>query len=149
MQSWQIWVLIIFDMYAWMCFLAGIRACLQKRAFSIHQFGFIIGSFVWADAVICGLFWGVGSLIFLVRQDWIGFLLLLSLFWVVRSGGEVMYWMNQQFSTLMRNPPKTLHFHRLFYDDSIWFIYQLFWQCVLVISFMGLLILSKLWLSPI
>jgi len=95
---------------------------------------FWLGIFVWGDAVILGFFWVLVSLVCFLLKDWILFWLIISVFWVVRSLGEILYWINQQFSPIIRNPPKNLLGFRFFKNDSIWFIYQIFWQCVLVVS---------------
>ncbi|MBP6989377.1 hypothetical protein KBB48_01215 [Candidatus Shapirobacteria bacterium] len=95
---------------------------------------FWLGIFVWGDALVLGSFWVLVSLICFLLRDWILFWLIISVFWVVRSLGEILYWINQQFSPIIRNPPKNLLGFRFFKNDSIWFIYQIFWQCVLVVS---------------
>lgn len=105
---------------------------------------FFLGIFVWGDAVILGLFWFLASLICFLLQDWLLFLLIISVFWLVRSLGEISYWINQQFSPIIRNPPKTLFAYRWFKNDSIWFIYQLVWQCLLVISILTTIYLANL-----
>jgi hypothetical protein len=53
---------------------------------------FFMGSFVWADAAILGLFWFLLCVITLIQKDWWLFLFSTSVFWVIRSLGEVMYW---------------------------------------------------------
>jgi len=47
--------------------------------------------FVWGDAVIFGLFWTVALIVAWVLKDWYLFLLIVSVFWVVRSLGETIY----------------------------------------------------------
>lgn len=106
---------------------------------------FLLGVFVWGDAVIIGAFWILTMTICLLLNDWNLFLLVISLFWIVRSVGEIAYWIGQQFSPIMRNPPKNLMGYRWFKNDSIWFVYQVFWQCVLVISITASIYLANQW----
>jgi len=60
-----------------------------------------------------------------------------------------MYWLHQQFSTLERNPPKSLLGYRFFGNDSIWFVYQIFWQCVTVIAVIASIYTAWLWLGSL
>jgi hypothetical protein len=106
-----------------------------------------IGSFVWGDAVIFGLFWTLASLVTWWLKDWNLFLLIVSLFWVVRSLGETIYWLNQQFSSLNRNPIQALPLIHIFHNDSIWFVYQIIWQCTTVISVIFSIYFAWAWLG--
>jgi hypothetical protein len=106
----------------------------------------LLGIFVWGDAIIFGAFWGMVGAAVLILNDWVLFLLIYSVFWVVRSLGETIYWFNQQF-TSKKSDPSTLPFYKFVKNDSIWFIYQIFYQCVTVISIITSLYLAKLWLS--
>ncbi|MDD3999184.1 MAG: hypothetical protein PHR98_03755 [Candidatus Shapirobacteria bacterium] len=108
---------------------------------------FWLGIFVWGDAVVIGLFWFLISLICFLLKDWILFLLIISTFWIVRSLGEIIYWINQQFSPIIRNPPETLFGYKLFKNDSIWFIYQVFWQCAMVVSIIFSILLTRVWIN--
>ena len=121
----------------------------KKNAFGLTTFLFPLGIFVWADGVVIAPFWMLASITALINESAILFLLLVALFWVVRSSGEIMYWMQQQFSPIKRNPPEKLPFYKLFHNDSIWFVYQVFWQCVLVFSLLASIYLSWLWLAPL
>jgi len=141
-------IVFIFGIFS---FLIAIKGLYQSTAKN-NPFGqyfplFFLGIFVWGDAVILGLFWSLISLTSVLLKDWILFLLILSLFWVVRSLGEIIYWLNQQFSPIIRNPPKNLMGYKFFRNDSIWFIYQVFWQCVMVVSLITTIYLSNLWLK--
>ncbi|HPJ16674.1 MAG TPA: hypothetical protein PK639_00410 [Candidatus Woesebacteria bacterium] len=106
----------------------------QHRQFTETPFLSWLGIFVWGDAIIFAPFWMISSLLCLTAKNLNLFLFITSLFWVVRSLGETIYWFNQQFSTLNRNPPERLFGYRFIKNDSIWFIYQNFWQCLTIIS---------------
>jgi hypothetical protein len=79
-------------------------------------------------------------------NDWLLFWLIVSVFWAVRSWGETIYWLNQQFSTIERNPPKKHILYPIFHNDSVWFVHQIIWQCVTVISIVVSLYFGRLWL---
>lgn len=106
------------------------------------------GSFVWADAVVFSIFWFLSALIGLFHGTTV-FLLILSLFWTIRSLGETIYWFNQQFSTIERNPPESLAFHDIFHNDSIWFVYQIFWQCVNVFTILATIYFAHAWIQTL
>lgn len=119
----------------------------KNNPFGLTDHLFWLGMFVWGDAVILGLFWLVVSVLVLVLNDWLLFLLIIAVFWAIRSLGEIIYWLNQQFSTINRNPPENLKNYHFFKNDSIWFVYQVFWQCVLVFSIVATIYLSSEWLK--
>lgn len=106
----------------------------------------LLGIFVWGDAIIFGAFWAMVGVACLILNNWVLFLLIYSVFWVVRSLGETIYWFNQQF-TSKKSDASTLPFYKYVHNDSIWFIYQIFYQCVTVVSIITSLYLARLWLS--
>ena len=138
--------LIFFTIYALSAFIFGLKQCRQQKAYTLTPFLNPLGAFVWGDAVVFGLFWFLSSLVLLLLQDWLLFWLIFSVFWLVRSLGEMIYWFNQQFSTLNRNPAEKLWLYKYFKNDSIWFVYQIFWQCVLVFFVIVSAKLFSLWL---
>lgn len=148
MAEWQQLFLLAFAVFNFLVFLKALDECKNKNnAFGLTSRLLPIGAFVWGDAVVFGLFWAAASLTTLFLQDWLLFWLVTSIFWVIRSLGETIYWFNQQFSTINRNPPEKLPFHRIFHNDSIWFVEQIIWQCATVISIIASLYLAKLWLG--
>ncbi len=120
----------------------------QKNPFGLTPYITWLGSFVWADAVVFSLFWILAALAGLFHGLTL-FLLITSLFWTIRSVGEVIYWFLQQFSTLERNPPKSLMFHDVFHNDSIWFVYQIFWQCVSVFAIISTIYFAHSWIQSL
>lgn len=108
----------------------------------------IYGAFVWADIVVFGLFWFLASLTTIILNNWILFLLTESVFWLVRSVGETIYWFNQQFSTINRNPAKNYWFTKIFHDEyTVWFVHQIMWQCLTVVSIIFSLYFGRLFLA--
>jgi hypothetical protein len=121
----------------------------KQNAFKDTPFLLLLGSFVWADQVVFGVFWSGLAIFSLYTSNWLTFLLSTSLFWLTRSVGETIYWFNQQFSTIQRNPPEKYFLFTVFHNDSVWFVYQIFWQCMTVIFMLTSLYLAKIWLATI
>ncbi|MBP7842457.1 hypothetical protein KA017_00445 [Candidatus Woesebacteria bacterium] len=110
----------------------------KKNPYGLTRILLPFGIFVWGDGVVLGLFWFLTGLVSLFIPIDNLFYLIFTLFWVVRSAGEILYWFLQQFSTVERDPPHTLPFANIFPGQSVWFAYQVIWQCVLVISLVAL-----------
>lgn len=148
MNTLQTIIISLFGVISLSVTIRGTRELLiNKNHFKDTRALFWLGIFVWGDAIIFGAFWFLASLICLLLQDWILFLLIVSIFWVVRSLGEIIYWLNQQFSPIIRNPPAKLIGYKLFNNDSIWFAYQIFWQCILVISIISSIYFTNFWIN--
>lgn len=135
MSYYQNLLLYLLTIYSLSSAIKGYLECRKNNAFKYSFFYYPLGAWVWGDAFIFGIFWFLVSIFFLfIQKNWNLFLLIVSVFWTVRSFGEISYWIQQQFSTINRNPPKNMFFYSLFKDDSIWFIYQIIWQCIAVVS---------------
>lgn len=147
MEDWQKWLVLGFGLYSFLGFLIGLRECKNKKKAYVDAHIFkLTGGLVWGDLVIFGPFWFLISLVVYYLNDWLLFLLILSVFWVVRSFGETIYWFNQQFSKVIRHPPEKDFFYRILGDDSVWFVNQIIWQCATVIAIILSLYFAKLWL---
>lgn len=139
--------ILIYGLINLIAAIYGFYQCkYRKNAFGNTRYLYPLGVFVWGDAVIIGAFWALSSFIAILLNDLILFLLLASTFWLVRSLGETLYWIAQQFSSLPKNPPKRLLAHSVFHNDSVWFIYQICWQCLTVITLITTVYLVHLWL---
>lgn len=150
MELWQKQLIIAYGLFSLFCFLISLHNTKDKKnSFGIAFLIYPIGGFVWADGVVFGLFWTIASAVLLYINSWTLFLLTISVFWLVRSIGETIYWFNQQFSSLNRNPIETLPFKQIFHNDSIWFVLQIYWQCVTVITSITTIYLVHLWLSTL
>lgn len=134
MDIFQNIVVVLYGLLSLSGFLLGLKHCLRNNPYGLTPVYNLIGAFVWVDAVVFGIFWFITGLVILYLQDWILFLLTLSLFWLIRSLGETIYWFNQQFAARNRNPYHTLWFSRIFPGDSSWVAIQIFWQCAAVIT---------------
>jgi len=144
----QKYIVIGYASLALLLFVKGVFESIRKKNPYVETpFLFWMGIFVWGDAVVFGLFWFLTSLFFYLLGDWMLFLLFVSIFWIVRSVGETIYWINQQYSDINRNPPERLRGYRFFGNDSIWFIYQITWQCIVIISVITTIYFANLWLK--
>ena len=107
---------------------------IRKNAFGETPGLCFLGIFVWGDAIMIGWFWLLAISLALITKDlWI-LGLFTSVFWVVRGWGEATYWLNQQFSPIVRNPPEKLRGYGLVKSDAIWFIYQVWWQTIMMLA---------------
>lgn len=148
--AWQQNILYLIAVYgAYACYRGFLECKYRKNAFELTPWLYPMGAFVWGDAVIFGLFWVCASSIIFFLQDWLLFLLLISIFWVVRGFGETIYWFNQQFSTIKRVDPKEMPGYSIFHNDSIWFIYQISAQCITVIALAFSIYFGALWVQQI
>lgn len=146
MTLWQHIIAFGFALAGLSCAAVGFyQSKYRRNPFGLTRWLFFLGIFVWGDAVVLGLFWALAGVVSWVLQDWNLFLLTVSLFWLVRSMGETSYWLNQQFSSLNRNPVKNLPWHSVFHDESIWFIHQIVWQCVTVVAAIFTIYFSRQW----
>lgn len=101
MNTLQISTIIIYGLISILAFIKGFFEVTKKNnPFGETPFLLFLGIFVWSDAVMIGFFGFLISLICLLIGDWILFLLIISIFWVVRSLGEIIYWINEQFRQL-------------------------------------------------
>lgn len=149
-------LLIIFSLFNLLTVFYGFYKCRYKaHTYGITWWLYPLGIFVWGDAIIFGLFWSLTGLLTLILNDWLLFLLIFSVFWLVRSIGETVFWLNQQFTTVNRYPPEQLLGHKIFQgkiveeNDAIWFVNQIFMQAVTVITIITTIYLTHLWLQKL
>lgn len=137
---------IIWLIYSVYAFLNGIYYAIKKN----NPYGncrkfYLLGAFVNADSVVFGAFFVLATTITLLMDNFVLFLLIISVFWTVRSIGEQMYWFLEQFAHTHRNPEHTMWFSKFFKRNSSWIAMQIFWQCISVIAIITtVLLFSKL-----
>lgn len=148
MQIWQQIIILIYGFLALIAFISSFRACyLKNKSFEDTPiYGMLFTGFVRADNVVFGLFWFIISIITLLLDDWLLFLLILSTFFLVRSIGETIYWFLQQFHPREGNNPSKFWYYKFFRNDSVWFVNQIYWQCITVLTIILDIYLIKLWL---
>ncbi|GIW62412.1 MAG: hypothetical protein KatS3mg090_0238 [Patescibacteria group bacterium] len=111
-----------------------------KEDFKLTPYLFLLGMFVKVDIPLISIFWIVSSIFALYLNNFLIFSTLFFGFWSIRSLGEVVYWLLQQFSLVKRNPPERLCFSSYFKGEAVWVVYQVFWQVILIFVFLGFLI---------
>lgn len=126
--------------------IAYKEVSIKRNGFTITPFLAPLGIFVWADALVLSLFWlALFGISFFYGDRW--FLLSgICAFWLVRSLGEVNYWMLQQFLKPTTNEPHKLWGNRFHKGDDIWIGYQVAWQSVAVLSGLVLAFSLHQWL---
>lgn len=148
MNIFEMSVVFIFLIISIISFVTGLDQSIKKSNPHGETPYFVwLGIFVWGDGIIIGPFWFISSLFAFFMKDWQLFLLMISVFWVVRSLGETYYWLNQQFVKNNSNYYQKLTGYRFFKNDTILFIYQIIWQCVSVVSIIASIYFANLWLS--
>jgi len=143
-------IVIIYGILSLIVFIKGLQQSIKKKnLYGNTTYLCCMGIFVWGDALILGIFWFLSSLISYLLKDWYLFLLIFSVFWVVRSFGEMIYWLNQQFIKDKSNYYEKTIGYRFLKSDAILFIYQIFWQCVCIVSIITTIYFANLWLSSL
>jgi hypothetical protein len=150
MEFWQSLFILAHGLISLYVYIKGLRKIQDKKnIYGLTRNLFFLGVFVWGDVFVLGPFWIGTALLSLYLNNWYFYLFIISLFWLVRSLGETIYWLHEQFAGKNKNPPHTLNFHKIFEGEAIWFIYQLTWQCVLVFSIVLSIYFARLWLLSI
>lgn len=148
MTPWQ-QILIAFAGFNLFLFIRSVIECKHNNSYKLSKLLFPLGIYVWGDALVISIFWALVSLLSVVVGNLYLFLTFVSLFWVVRSFGETIYWLNQQFSSTKREPPEKVELYSLVKNDSVWFIQQIKNQCITVIALVASIYFTSLWLHSI
>jgi hypothetical protein len=147
MNTLEIIIVSLYLFFSLTVFVKGLhQSIIKKNPFGTTFPFFWLGVFAWGDGIIIGPFWFLVSLISFLIKDWNLFLLIISTFWMIRSIGETIYWMNQQFVKKESNYYQKLTGYQFFKSDAILFIYQIFWQCISVISIITTIYFANRWL---
>jgi hypothetical protein len=148
MELWQI-LLSIFAIFNFLLFIKAYKECKNKNAYGLTRFLQPLGMFVWGDVFVFSIFWTLVSMICVAFSDLYLFFLTASLFGVVRSFGETIYWFNQQFSNINREAPERVGLYSLFQSDSVWFVQQIKSQCMTVVFLVLSICFGALWVRGI
>lgn len=120
----------------------------------IYHWGWIIGAFVWEDLFIFSLLgFCVTSIVLLTNDIRIGYLSF-TVFWIVRSAGETLYFFLEQFTQDKMYPHVlTHHFTALrnifgdISDQKCYIIMQISFQTILVFSIVSTIYILINWHS--
>lgn len=147
MNTLEINLIIVYAILSLIVFIKGLHQSIKKKnPYGMTVYISWMGIFVWGDAVILGPFWFLSSIVSYLLKDWLLFLIIISVFWVTRSLGETIYWLNQQFVKDNNNYYKKLMGYYFFKSEAILFVYQVFWQCITVASIITTIYFTNLWL---
>lgn len=151
MLIWQKILILIWGIIGLLGAIIGFKKCkIDKKQLDWDGIYTLYGAFVWGDITVFGIFWTIVSFVVLLSNRWIFFPVVFSVFWVVRSLGETIYWFNQQFSTIERYSPvkRVPWLTNIFHDNyTIWFIFQIWMQCITVVSIVSSVYFINLWLK--
>lgn len=135
MELWQSQFVLAVIIYSIGCLLSGVYQCRKGNYTGVSYLFYPLGAYVWADAVVFGLFFAVSSTVIYYLQNWNLFLAFYFIFQAIRTFGESIYWFNQQFSSINRNSVQKQWPHFFFKDEyTVWFVYQIMWQCACAVS---------------
>lgn len=138
--------LLLICLHTLIFFRARTQCSKKHKSFTVEPWLFCTGSFVWADVLVFSPFWICVSLLAIFLNSWLFFLVVISVFWLVRSAGEVLYWFLEQFTGHQRNKAHDLIGYNLVKSEAIYFVYQIFWQCILVLTIITTSVLLYWWL---
>lgn len=150
MTDLQTIIVSLFGLGALLLWVKSVYEVVKKKnPYGEGKYGIVYGGFVFGDYLVFGAFFVLVSLAILILRDFVLFLLILSVFWLIRAVGESLYWFLQQFSSLVhKNPPDRFFLHRYIKQaDAIWFINQIIWQCLTVVFIITTIYLTHLWLN--
>ena len=148
----QIYITMGFLVYSLLCSIFGFLEC-QKKNYRGQRGALIfypLGAYVWADAAVLGPFWVISTLALLYLNNWWLMWTYYFVFLSVRNLGETIYWFNQQFSTIERNPGKERFLWKYFQDEhTVHFVYQVLWQCATVSPVVMAIYSSYRWIGSL
>ncbi len=147
----QFVLVLVYGVVSFVVFLRSLYESIKnnKNSYGNTYFLYPLGIFVWGDGIIIGAFWVISSIISLLLNDFLFLLIIIAVFWVIRSYGEMTYWFHQQFSPIIRNPADKLIGYKYIKKDSIWFMYQVLWQCILIASIIASVYLISIWVKTL
>jgi len=150
MEVWQQTLVMIYGMGGAIAGAKGMyNSITHKNPYEESKWTIFYGAFVWGDSSVFGLFWALISFSIILLKDWNLFLLAVSIFWLFRSTGETFYWFLTQFTDLNKDPAEKFFLHKFFPDNSVWFINQILWQCISVLSLIATIFFSYIWIKTL
>lgn len=147
MFFWQQLFLVFTAVFSVVILVLSFIKSKNGQVFSETPWLLLLGIFVWGDGLVFSLFWVIIAAACLFFNDWLLFLLTVSVFWLIRSLGEVVYWLSEQFAVNHRNEPENLRGYAIVKNDAVYFFYQIFWQCVAVVSMIATIYFAVIWIK--
>lgn len=141
MTGLQQYILLAYMALAIVLSVVAVYKCRHKKAYQKFVPLFVIGSFVWGDVLVFGIFWVLAGAVTLFFNSWFLFQVIFLVFWLIRSAGETIYWFMQQFSSIIREKPEKVWTFRFVKNNAAWFLMQIWWQTVTIASLVALIFL--------
>ncbi len=110
----------------------SLRQCRAQHFYQETPLGWVFGIFVWGDAVVL-LPWWMGVTI---ASHWLSLIhvaRIIFLFWTVRAGYEVLYWLNHQAVKSSEVPP-LLRSIKWLGSNEVAILYQVGQMCIALTS---------------
>lgn len=150
MEGWQNTFVLGFLGYSLLCLAFGIFHSRRKNyygeSFPFHP----LGAYVWADAVVFGVFWTISAIVLYKLGNFNLFAAYYFVFSTVRYLGETIYWFNEQFASKKLENAKKKWPYRFFKDEHVvQFTYQTVAQCLTVVSVILAIYFTKMWLKSL
>lgn len=127
-------MLLVLAIFCLLVFVCAIIESKKGNSFKSTKLLYPLGIFVWGDGLVFAPFWALALIFYWIKNDISGLGLFICIFWAIRSLGEIIYWINEQFATRTRNDPKKMIGYSIVKNESVYFLYQIFWQCILTVS---------------
>jgi multidrug transporter EmrE-like cation transporter len=148
--------LIVFALISLALFIFAVAKVRAEKENGIWTFmPFILtllnGTFILGDAIVFSIFFFIVSLVLIYKNDVRYTLLVFLMFWIVRSAGEVVYWLNYQFTSIHPHQPQFPVRNQLEFltgsipENSVYTLYQATNQVLLVVFLILLFLLIKNW----
>lgn len=130
--------LILLFLLSFFIFILSIGKVKKGHFYQDTFWLFFFGIYVWGDGLVLGPFWMISSII-LFNTSVISAYRFLLIFFLVRSAGEVLYWLVHQASDRKYQPPL---FRKITFldDNQAAILYQLAHTSIIVILIYLLLI---------
>lgn len=119
-------------------FAIALKKCRSNQFYSDAIYLGFTGIYVWGDALVLAPFWAA-SLVTLSFFPLIYTVRYVLLFWMLRNGFEVIYWIGHQYSKSDYNPPMFRKVKWMKPNESA-ILYQLMCMCNLLVSSFLLLV---------
>jgi hypothetical protein len=129
---------LLISLFGFVIFLLSIHKSKNNQFYSDTFLLAPFGVYVWGDGIILGLFWIlIGLFAYITNLEILWFYRFYLLFWAIRSGYEVVYWLNHQSVKSEYQPPILRNFKWLKTNETQ-ILYQVANSCLMTIAF-GLL----------
>ena len=144
--------LIIFALISLALFIFAVTKVRAEKGSGVWIFlpfalTLINGTFILGDAITFSMFFFIASLLLIYKNDVRYTLLVFLMFWIVRSAGDVVYWLNYQFASTHPHPFIN-HLEFLtgpIPESSVYVIYQAANQALLATFLILLFVLIRSW----